>query len=99
MVSPELLDVEVASATARLERTGALAPQDADEILERLAQLPVERVPHRMLLAPAWGLRHHVRVADAFYVACAQLTSGALLTCDARLARAPLGTVPVTVVH
>lgn len=99
VLCPELLDVEVASATARLQRAGTLRREEADDVIARLALLPVERVPHALLLAPAWSLREGVRVADAFYVACAQITRSALLTCDARFARTPLGTVSVTVVH
>lgn len=90
VVCPELLDVEVASAAARLERTGTLVEDEAGEVLSRLAALPVERIPHGPLLAQAWRLRHRVRVADAFYLSCAMWAGAALLTCDARLARAPL---------
>lgn len=91
LVCPELLDVEVASALARLERAGSVTRQEADTLAARLASLPVHRVGHGPLLGGAWLLRDSVRVADAFYVACAQLLDAALLTCDARLARA---TVP-----
>lgn len=98
VVSPELLDVEVASATARLERSGAIDRLVADQMLIRLGRLPVERISHRSLLGQAWELRDRVRIADGFYVACAHVVAGALLTCDVRLARAPLGTVAVTLV-
>lgn len=99
VAAPELLDVEVCSAVARLQRAGAVARGAADDAVRRLAAMPVRRLPHLLLLPAAWQLRGRVRVTDAFYVACAQLTSGALLTCDARLAAAPVPGVAVTVVR
>jgi predicted nucleic acid-binding protein len=99
VTAPELLDVEVCSAVARLQRAGAVTEHEADDAVRRLATMPVRRLAHLALLPAAWPLRGRVRVADAFYVACAQLTSGALLTCDARLAAAPLPGVAVTVVR
>lgn len=98
LVCPELLDVEVASAAARLERTGSLTRDEADEVMSRLASLPAERIGHAPLLAGAWLLRDRVRLADGFYVACAQLVECALLTCDARLARAAVPGLSLVVV-
>jgi len=98
VVSPELLDVEVASAAARLERQAVLDRAGADEVVELLAGLPVDRVPHELLLPRAWALRGSLRLADAFYVACAQACSAVLLTCDARLARGLNGSAAVTIV-
>jgi predicted nucleic acid-binding protein len=73
LVAPELLDVEVASARDLLERQAVLDRADADGVVRLLAQLPVDRVPHGLLLPRAWALRPSIRIADAFYVACAQL--------------------------
>lgn len=55
-------------------------------------------MPHELLLARAWALRGSTRIADAFYLACAQACDAVLLTCDARLARASGTAVTVTVV-
>ena len=60
--------------------------------------MPVTRIPHRPLVDRAWRLRTQVRISDAFYVACAELVDGALLTTDARLGRAALSGVTITVV-
>lgn len=97
-VAPELLDVEVCSALARLQRSGLLTGPEADALVGELTELPVQRIPHEPLLRTAWSLRERVRLADAFYVACAPLVHAAVLTCDARLARAPLPGIRVTVV-
>jgi predicted nucleic acid-binding protein len=98
LVAPELLDVEVASARDLLERQAVMDRADADGVVRLLAQLPVDRVPHGLLLPRAWALRPSIRTADAFYVACAQLCAASLLTCDARLARTASPAASITTV-
>lgn len=98
LVAPELLDAECLSAIARLERAGQVEAPDADAAVQALARMPVHRISHLALHAGVWQLRARVRVADAFYVACAQLLGATLVTCDARLAAASLD-VPVLLVR
>jgi len=98
LVAPELLDVEVLSALARFERAGDLAGTEADAAVSGFRRLPVERVSHRILVSDTWTLRHQLRTADAFYVACARLLDAPLLTTDARLARARVPGVSVVLV-
>ena len=96
--APELLDVEVLSGLWRLVRTGSLSGAAADTATARLSTLPVWRVRHELLAEQAWSLRHRVRIADGFYVSCARVLRGVLLTTDGRLARAPLPGIAVTFV-
>lgn len=98
LCAPELFDVEVCSALARLQRAGEVAADDADDAVRRLATMPADRIPNAMVLARAWQLRARVRVTDAFYVGCAELMSAALVTADGRLARAALPGLTVTLV-
>lgn len=98
VLAPELLDVEVVSAFARLVRSGAVTPAGAGARVGVLLRLPVRRIPHRPLTARAWDLRDRVRVSDAYYVACAEWAGASLLTTDARLGRAALPGLTVTVV-
>lgn len=86
LLAPELLDAECVSALARLERAGAVTAGDGDAALRALLTLPLTRVSHLALAGAAWGLRHTVRTADGFYVACARWVGAPLLTCDRRLA-------------
>lgn len=51
--------------------------------------MDLERHPHAALLGRAWALRANLTVYDAVYVALAEALDARLLTCDARLARAP----------
>ena len=98
VVAPELLDVETTSALARLVRAGDVTDEAASSRVRALHRMPVVRIPHRPLVERVWRLRDRVRIGDAFYVACAELVAGSLLTTDARLGRAALSGVTITVV-
>lgn len=87
IVAPELVDVEIASALARLQRGGLLDASEADAAIGRFASLPIERLGHVGLTVQAWQLRDAVRIADAFYVAAANALDCLLVTTDARLGR------------
>lgn len=87
IVAPELVDVEIASALARLHRGGPLDPREADAAIARFATMPIERLGHLGLTADAWALRDTVRIADAYYVAAANALDCLLVTTDARLGR------------
>ncbi len=89
--APHLLDVEVLSALRRLVAAGDATPDRAGEALGDLLDLPIARYPHEVLAWRIWELRENVSAYDATYLALAEaLTeeSAALLTTDARLARA-----------
>lgn len=98
-LAPEVVDVEVCSAIARLERTGVLGRHEADTAVLDFGQFPLRRVSNALLAATAWQLRGSLRISDAFYVACAGRVGVPLITSDARLARAPAGSVTVTLVR
>ncbi len=99
LVAPALVDTEVLSALARLERAGALSTAEADDAVDAWLRLPLDRVPGDVVAREAWALRGAVRVADAHYVALSRLLGAPLLTADARLARAPLAGVTLVVVQ
>jgi predicted nucleic acid-binding protein len=89
LFAPELLDVEVLSMLRRAVLTGRLDGRRAVAALEDLVDWPVERIPHRTLVATAWGLRTNLSAYDAFYVAAAQQSGATLMTADGPMARAP----------
>jgi predicted nucleic acid-binding protein len=86
---PELADVEVLSAVRRRVLSGHLAAERGAAALVDYADLPLERYPHQPLLAGAWRLRSSVSAYDAQYASLTELLGTALVTADARLARAP----------
>lgn len=89
LTAPELLDLEVASVLRRQVASGAMAARRAELALVDLAELPLQRVPHRGLIDRCWQLRDNVSIYDAADVALAEAIGADLLTADGRLARAP----------
>ena len=87
--APHLLDVEVAQVFRRLVLVGAADVDAAGKALAELAALPLVRHAHDPLLPRVWSLRDNLTAYDAVYVALAEALDATLLTCDARLSRAP----------
>jgi predicted nucleic acid-binding protein len=87
--APHLLDVEVAQVLRRYAAAGDLSPERGREALTDLADFPVHRYAHDVLLPRIWELRHNVTAYDATYLALAETLIAPLVTCDARLASAP----------
>lgn len=99
--APHLLDVEVLSALRRIVASGEASAARAREALTDLLDLPLERYPHDILVQRVWELRDNFSVYDATYLALAEtLIEGgaALLTADARFARATRANGQVDVV-
>lgn len=86
---PALLDVEVAQVLRRYVARGELKSARAEEALALLIGFPMERYTHEPLLPRIWELRENLTAYDAAYVALAEGLRAPLLTCDARLAKAP----------
>ena len=87
--APHLLDVEVAQVIRRYAANGDITADRGLSALADLADLPLERYPHGVLLPRIWALRHTLTLYDAADVGLAEALDAALLTRDARLASAP----------
>lgn len=85
--APHLLDLEVVQVLRRYARAGALDTDRAREVVDDLADLPVTRYPHDVLLPRIWELRHDVTAYDAAYLVLAEVIGAPLLTRDGALAR------------
>jgi predicted nucleic acid-binding protein len=90
LVAPELLDVEVLAVLRRESLGGRLKPKRASEAVEDLGAWGILRIPHRVLTAVAWKLRHNATAYDAMYLAAARLQDTPILTVDGPLARLPV---------
>jgi len=90
LAAPALIDAEVLSSLARLERSGRLSAVEARFAVEDWAALPIERFELPPLLAEVWSMRHNASLADAFYAALAIGLDCPLITSDGRLSRAPI---------
>lgn len=87
--APHLIDLEVAQVLRRFVRDGDLDRTGAEVMLAALRELDLERHGHEPRLDRVWALRSNMTPYDAAYVALAEAPGARLLTCDARLARAP----------
>ena len=85
--APDLIDIEVMNAIRRLSLRRGITPDVADDALQDLKHLRLQRYGHLPLVDRIWGLRNAVSVYDAAYVALAEFLDVPLLTCDARLSR------------
>ncbi len=98
LIAPDLLDAEVMSALRGQVMSRRIDEARALEALDRLATMPIQRIPYRPLMPSAWQHYQNVSSYDALYVALAQANDATLLTADRRLARAPgLGVAVVDV--
>jgi predicted nucleic acid-binding protein len=86
--APHLIDVEVAHALRRYAISGQIDAERGHAALAILADLPLNRYPHRFLLPRIWDLRNNLTAYDAVYVALAETLEVPLLTRDRRLAGA-----------
>lgn len=86
--APHLIDVEVVQGLRRLLHFKQITALRADEALEDLSLLLIERHPHQPLIARLWEMRDSMSAYDGAYVALAEALAAPLLTCDGKLARA-----------
>jgi predicted nucleic acid-binding protein len=87
--APHLLDLEVAQVLRRYAAVGELTPERGSEALADLADFPIHRYPHDVLLPRVWELRNNVTAYDGAYLALAEALAAPLVTCDAKLRSAP----------
>jgi predicted nucleic acid-binding protein len=88
LCAPHLLDVEAASVLRRYVRLSLISPDRGGEALRDLADLPLHRYPHDVLLKRIWQLRNNFTAYDAAYLALAEALDAPLVTRD-RALRSP----------
>jgi predicted nucleic acid-binding protein len=88
MHAPQLLDIEVAQVLRRLVQRKEITRARAEQALEDLENLVIERHAHQPLISRVWQLRDSLTAYDGSYVALAEALEAPLLTCDAKLAGA-----------
>jgi predicted nucleic acid-binding protein len=95
---PHLVTIETTSVIRGWSVGGWLEPRTARRALIDLTSFKAVRHHHDPYLQRVWELRHNLTAYDALYVALAETLDVPLLTCDARLARAPLTSVTIELV-
>ncbi|HTU55590.1 MAG TPA: type II toxin-antitoxin system VapC family toxin [Acetobacteraceae bacterium] len=86
--APHLLDVEVAQVVRRYAASREIDPERGRAELADLADFPLRRYPHGLLLPRVWELRRNLTSYDAVYAALAEALDAPRLTRDRRLAAA-----------
>lgn len=87
--APSYVLVEVLSVVRGRLLGGKINAQRAEDAVEALAEIVVDKVEVDPLLARMWQLRDNVSSYDAAYVAAAEFLGCALVTADTRLSKAP----------
>ncbi len=87
--APHLIDIEVAQVLRRYAMKGEIDSERCHAALIDLADFPLSRYPHDVLLPRVWELRDNLTAYDAVYVALAEALDAPLLTRDQRLTAAP----------
>ena len=88
LAAPHLIDVETAQVLRRYARAGEIDNRRGRKAIDDLADMPIRRYPHEILLPRVWDLQHNLTAYDAVYVALAEALDAPLVTRDRRLARA-----------
>jgi predicted nucleic acid-binding protein len=88
MHAPQLLDIEVTQVLRRLVQRKEITAARAEQSLDDLTNLLIERHEHQALIPRIWQLRDSLTAYDGAYVALAEALGAPLLTCDAKLAGA-----------
>ncbi len=88
LAAPHLIDVETAHVLRRNARAGTIDHRRGRGAIDDLADMPIRRYPHEILLPRVWELQHNLTAYDAVYVALAETLDAPLVTRDRRLAHA-----------
>ena len=88
MHAPQLLDIEVTQVLRRLVRQKEITAPRAEQALQDLSNLLIERHEHQEFIQRIWQLRDSLSAYDGAYVALAEALAAPLLTCDGKLAGA-----------
>lgn len=86
LVAPQLTDIEVSRVLHRYWLAKEIPAKRGGEAIADLADFPLQRFPHTVLLPRIWQLRNNLSSYDAAYVALAEAIDAPLFTCDAKLA-------------
>jgi predicted nucleic acid-binding protein len=98
-IVPEQWLVEVLSVIRGTLLGAKITPAHAADAATAAAELDPVVASTRLLAARIWALRGNLTTYDAAYVAAAEQYGCALVTTDARLARAPGVRCPVTLLQ
>lgn len=95
--APDVVVFEVLAVLRREVARGSLNPDRAEAAVEDLGDLGLELYGSLGLRSRAWELRENLTIADALFVALAEMLDEPLVTKDAGLGRSARALAGVTV--
>lgn len=98
LTAPDSINPEVLQSIRKLQRSGKVDRDRAEEMLAGFLTMAIARMPTVGLMTDAWALRENLSAYDACYVALARRLGSPLITGDHRLARAPNLGIPLILV-
>jgi len=89
-LAPDLVLAEIGQVLHKKTLVGALAREEADEIMAAVAELPLELVGHREIIADAVAAarEHGLTVYDGLFLALSRKQKATLISGDKQLTRA-----------
>lgn len=83
--APSSLDAEVGNALSAMFKRGRLSLEEARQVLEQFAEIPVRRTTLRLARATEIAYNHRIYAYDAYVLDCARQYRSPLLSLDNRL--------------
>jgi len=80
-----LIDLEIAQALRRYALSGVISPDRGSEAITDLANFPLTRYPHLVLLPRVWQMRQNLTAYDSAYLALSEALRATLVTRDRAL--------------
>lgn len=81
------MDLEVTQVLRGYVHSGAITLDRGTAALDDLADFPLTRYPHTVLLPRIWQMRHSLTAYDAAYLALAEALNAKVVTRDRALSK------------
>lgn len=82
--APDIIDAEFHHALRGLLLGGKISSERAHHARAIFSDMPLRRMPTRLLTDRVWSLRHNLGAYDASFIALAEALDAPLITCDVK---------------
>ncbi len=85
ILAPEIMPYEIGNALSAMVKRGKLTKPEAMSVEEAAERIPVRLVSVNIQESLQLALEHNLYAYDAYFLQCAQMTPGPLLSLDRRM--------------